>query len=289
MKKMLKKSLMLMVPALLAAGAVFAQNRETPNPASDFLFSWSGTITGYVGKDSRVIFPATIDGFEVTAIGKNAFAGNKVIREVVINNGIKKIDDFAFQNSALRWIRLDSKNLESMGIQVFTGTNLQSFPSNWPRSLNRIENYAFENSQLQGDLVIPEGIVHIGGSAFKGTKITSVTFPRSLRYIENEAFKNCSQLAGDIVIPEGVTEIRREIFSGTKIRSVTLPSTIKLINDKVFLNCRQLTTVTIPASVKKIDFNFDDEYELYVGAFNGTSLNAASKKALTDRGYNKKL
>jgi hypothetical protein len=227
----------LLAPAVLAAGGVSAQNRETPNPASDFKFNAAtGTITGYNGRDSRVVFPAAINGRAVTAIGNGAFAENTTVAEVVINDRIQTIGDEAFMDSGLRWIRIDGTSLRTIGKDAFGGTNLQSFISNWPRSITKIPDRLFVGTQLKGALVIPEGVTEIGLGA----------------------------------------------FSETKIQSVALPSTIKSIERAAFYYCTQLTTVTIPSSVKSITFGTPAPN---VTVFGFTPLNAASMKAMKDRGY----
>jgi hypothetical protein len=228
-----KKGFLFLVLAVLATGGVFVQNRETLNPASDFRFdAATGTITKYVGRNSRVIFPAAINGKPVTAIGEDAFRENKIITEVVINDRIRTIGDAAFYESTLRWIRIDGTSLTSIGAAAFGITLLQSFPGNWPSGIKIIPVGLFQSTPLEGALVIPEGVTEIGDGA----------------------------------------------FASTKIRSLTLPSTIKKIGQWAFVGCASLTTVTIPSSVRSITFG--DE------AFGGTTaLNAANKKALTDRGY----
>ncbi len=53
------------------------------------------TLTGYSGKEKNVTLPSEIDGLPVTAIGKETFK-NTAVESVILPNGIKKIDWFAF-------------------------------------------------------------------------------------------------------------------------------------------------------------------------------------------------
>lgn len=57
----------------------------------------SVTITKYVGSDTDVTIPASIDGLPVTSIGEGAFSGTAV-KKVTIPQGVTHIDWFAFNS-----------------------------------------------------------------------------------------------------------------------------------------------------------------------------------------------
>ena len=201
-----KKLSFLAVLVVFIAGGVFAQNREDPNPDSDFTVDRAGnTITGYNGQDPRVIFPSHINGRPITAIGNAAFRNNKIIREVAISREIISIGNDAFAGSTLRWIRFDG-GVRNIGDRAFANTNLQDFVSNWPGGVRKIPNGLFRSTDLRRGLVIPEGVEEIGNDAFRGTQITSVTLPRTINRIGNYAFSGCTQLT-TVTIPSSVTSI----------------------------------------------------------------------------------
>ena len=69
----------------------------------------TATITEYLGSDDEIIFPSEIDGYKVTAIGKQIFAtwdseyykdnnSYHKIKSVIIENGITTIKESAFYN-----------------------------------------------------------------------------------------------------------------------------------------------------------------------------------------------
>lgn len=58
------------------------------------------TITGYKGKEDVVVMDDYIDGYPVTMIGKNAFAGNSAITTAGFPTELKEIMDGAFKNCA---------------------------------------------------------------------------------------------------------------------------------------------------------------------------------------------
>ena len=76
-------------------------NEAAQTPPSVFTYTVSGdqiTITGYSGSDTKLSIPTAIDGFDVGAIGREAFR-ESALTEVIIPNTVQKIDWFAFYES----------------------------------------------------------------------------------------------------------------------------------------------------------------------------------------------
>ena len=95
---------------------------ETENvTAGKFLYTVSdgkATITGFTGNDSALAIPSSIDGYEVAAIGDDAFDSD-TLQEVTIPEGVTKIGWFAFKEcSALRTVTIP-KSVESIGYSAF--------------------------------------------------------------------------------------------------------------------------------------------------------------------------
>jgi len=79
-------------------------------------------ITGFSGKDTYIVIPSHIDGYEVVKIGESAFANSKVTT-VIISEGIKELDWFAFYACpSLTSITLP-KSISSIGYGAFDGVS----------------------------------------------------------------------------------------------------------------------------------------------------------------------
>lgn len=115
------------------------------------------------------------------------------------------------------------------------------------------ENPAEWRSLSIDALVIGEGVTTVGDFAFDMMFcINSVSFPSTLTYIGDDAFRYARMTS--VVIPEGVTAIGSYAFSTcTKLASVSLPSTLSECEQNIFNNCQELTQVTFASGIKAID------------------------------------
>ncbi|GHT49222.1 hypothetical protein FACS1894102_3610 [Spirochaetia bacterium] len=148
--------------------------KPIPQSEKDFKVKTKGgkvTITGYTGKATKVVIPATIKGKPVTSIGDNAFLGQKNITSISI-----------------------PASVTSIGYGVFMGcTGLTSVSI--PAGVTSIENGVFMGCTGLTSVSIPASVTNIGGLAFEGcTGLTSVSIPVSVTSIGNWAFFGCTGL-----------------------------------------------------------------------------------------------
>jgi hypothetical protein len=136
------------------------------------------------------------------------------------------------------------------------------------------------NADDTDEVVIPKSysgmeITSIGRSAFKMSKVKSVTLPDTIKTIDDFAFSFSSKLE-EININEGVTSIGTNAFSGcTSLKSVTLPSTLKTIGLYAF-DGSAIESIVIPKNVKTVDqYAFAECTELTEVTFEGTKTTIA--------------
>ena len=89
--------------------------------------------------------------------------------------------------------------------------------------------------------------------------VTSVTIPKGVTTIGENAFSGCDNLKS-IVIPEGVTKIESDAFYNCdRLASVTLPKTLVTIGSYAFQDCDALGSIVIPDNVTTIEsWAFED-------------------------------
>lgn len=221
-------------------------------------------------------------------IGTRTFKGGdaSILKEIILPDGLKKIDDYAFEECyGLEWIDIP-EGVTSLGYQIlpnfshleviripasvsemngnpFAGTAVKVVLSPDNPNYEIIDGVLFDkrNHSLVAYLddtgeesyVIPEGTTEICAGAFSYCRLKQIAIPESVTVIGEDAFQNCRNLE-EIVIPESVTEIRADTFNSCeKLKTVSLPNTLEKIGENAFLLCSSLEEITIPQKVTAID------------------------------------
>lgn len=169
------------------------------------------------------------------------------IRSVVVEEGVTKVGDYAFEGlSALSNVILP-KTLEWIGSKGFANcTGLYSVYI--PAGVNQMGDGAFRGcDNLVEFQVDPANAVYttIGGALLTGdqavfiqlpaaAKYMNYAIPETVRKIEDGAFYNCRNIQS-VVIPGGVSEIGELTFSGcTSMKEITLPMNVRTIRPTAF-------------------------------------------------------
>ncbi|MBQ7815283.1 MAG: leucine-rich repeat protein, partial [Thermoguttaceae bacterium] len=131
--------------------------------------------------------------------------------------------------------------------------------------------------ERSGELVVPEGVVDVFISAFEGADFETVRLPKSVRVVNNEAFKDCKSLKR-VVIPEDseLGTIGNTAFGGCEsletfdcpksmkvicasafadcesLKSFVGATSVEEIRDSAFWNCRSLATVELPSGLRQV-------------------------------------
>ena len=95
------KKILLAVIALFLLFLFSSCDNEEYTPADQFSYvvteKYEISITGYTGNWMSVKIPKKIENKPVVEIGKSAFDGNTLIKEVIIPEGVKNIGVNAFR------------------------------------------------------------------------------------------------------------------------------------------------------------------------------------------------
>lgn len=234
MKKIIPILLLLtmLTASLFGCETSVAISRTTPNPKTDFEYSVleDGTIgiDKYIGTDTAVLIPDTIDNMNVTAIKSYAFFSTS-IKEVAIPETVLIIDSSAFESC---------KYLEKVIL---------------PEGLKTINGMAFRRCESLSFIELPQGLEALGCEAFRECKSL-----KSLRIPPN-CFKNYSQeLFNDsgietLELSEGITSIPSIcILDMPSLKKLILPTTLKEINSNSIAGCPELEEIILPEGLEKI-------------------------------------
>lgn len=99
---------------------------------------------------------------------------------------------------------------------------------------------------------LPSTITVIKSSAFRSSKLQSISIPDNVVSIEDEAFGFCTDLV-EVKLPDGITRIADRLFYNCfSLSSVQMPVGIDYIGEFAFYNCRSMKNMVIPTNVKTI-------------------------------------
>ncbi len=190
----------------------------------------TATITGYIGAETDLEIPSTIDGYTVTHIGTKAFLYNTYLTSIVIPNTVTTIGEFAFGVC---------RSLASVTI---------------PKSVTEFKDGAFYTYSLY--------TLNYEGTADDWAKIkfsssSELTsegqiFANPMYFAEYVYFNG--ELLTDIVLTEKTTEISPFAFVYCKTaEKLTMADTVTSVGAYAFAGCENLKAVVIPTSVTNID------------------------------------
>ena len=193
----------------------------------------------------------------VTSIEARAFYGCSGLRNVAMPVSVKTLGDGVFQNCT---------GLESVSIPVsvtaipynaFYGcTSLRTL--DLPVTVKSIGSYAFYSCVSLSSVSIPFSVKSIGDYSFYGcSSLSNLELSSGLETIGYEAFYGCNGLR-EVVIPASVTSVSSYAFDACgNIRRVTVPGCVLSNVFSVFGDsCKTITSLTIAEGVESIDSDF---------------------------------
>ena len=183
------------------------------------------------------------------------------LKKIVIPDNVTDIEGNAFAEcTELSSVTL-SKNLKTMGWQVFGNDNKLN-EIEIPKSLEEcrysvnsagIDGGAFDNCANLKTVTFEEGTTEIAEGLFAGcTGIEQITIPDTVTVIESGAFGGCINLK-EITVPDNVTEIQRSAFEYcSSLKTAKLSGNLESIGVYAFDNCTSLTEVHLSNIIKEI-------------------------------------
>ena len=235
------------------------------------------SIGSYAFSDCLNLTSITIPD-SVTSIGNNAFCNCPSLTSITIPDSVTSIGNGAFDScSGLTSITIPD-SVTSIGDSAFSDcTGLSSITI--PGSVTSIGSYAFYGCSGLKSVTIQDGVTSIGDDAFRGSGLTSIKIPSSVKRINTGAF------AGTPILTKQ-KNYNLKYVEKWLVSCKTSASTAKIqagtvgIADSGFYNCASLTSITIPDSVTSIG------YEAFSGCSKLNSITVAgnNKHYISDNG-----
>lgn len=169
----------------------------------------------------------------------NLYLNNRLVTNLVIPDGIIRINPYAFYNcKGLTNITIPN-NVTNIGSEAFKNTGYYNNTANWTDNVLYIGNHLIEANGVSGEYNIKAGTKTIATEAFMGcSELSSVSIPDSVVCICMSAFNECIGLT-----------------------SVMMGSGLKTISTDAFKSCIHLADVYYNGSL-------DDWKYIYIGIGN---------------------
>ena len=241
LKQLLRLGICGALIALIALIGAVMVSAEEPEYSEGLEFTSNGDGTCYVSgigtcTDTELIIPPVSPaGDTVTAIGGGAFYNCVSLETVMVPASVTHIHFEAFKGcTGLTSVQFaGTSQLTSIESEAFMGCkNLEDFTI--PASVNNIMSGTLDECPILIDfedgvgyvdqwavtsdsditqLILREDTVGIAWGAFASCEnLFSVSFPESVKYINESAFGGCSSLT-DVVIPAGVVTLQQAVFN----------------------------------------------------------------------------
>ena len=155
--------------------------------------------------------------------------------EIIIEDGVKMIDECAFINF----------------------NNLRKRPR--PGSVEKIGSHIFNGCESLEEIELKEGIKEISEFVFGNIKkLKKITIPGSIKKIGEFAFSRCESLE-EIELNDGIKEISKFAFNACKsLKRISIPGSVEKIGEYAFDDCENLEKVEIKNIAAQIDSNAFD-------------------------------
>ncbi len=187
---------------------------------------------------------------------QNLYINDSLMRNLVIPEGISKINPYAFYNcSSLTGIKIP-ESLKEIGYSAFSGcsnlslvaiTNLNDWCNIIFDSLTSnplyYANVLYVNGEKTINLVIPDEISEIKKYSFCGGFFESLTIPNCVTSVGKSAFSNCCNLTGVYITDLG---------AWCNIDFASLDANPLLYAGNLYLNQEKITELILPSEIKRI-------------------------------------
>ena len=248
-------------------GFIFGKNSYTGSySVSQNSKNYSGTKIGsyyYYDADSRIISSSTTTTSTVYYIPNllkkvtvtdasilywGAFQNCSKIEHFILNDEIKKIDDYAFmgcKNLHYFNLSLDS-SVDYIGSFAFSECDsIEDFII--PNSVKTINSNTFNSCSSLHMIELPEGLTTIKLRSFYNCKLLQeINLPSTIQIIEDYAFYNCSSIL-EIYLPENLISIGDYAFSNlNKVKILVIPDSVQTIGEGALQGWSSLEELSIP-------------------------------------------
>ncbi len=220
-------------------------------------------IKGYNGYASTVIVPSSYNGYPIETIEYHAFWGESNIKEIIVSDGIKVIEDEAFGACDKLYRIYLPASLTEVGKNAFQNSyklvqiknQSDVTVTSFAQECEIISDGEFQSTVTtdENGVVIFEydGVRYLLGYDKRSAELdlTGYDIDKVFSYAFSSYRSDYFEFR--IVLPEGLTSIGKYAFSHSDLSEITLPSSLTEISDGAF-SYTYLVSIDLPTSVTSI-------------------------------------
>lgn len=232
----------------------------------------TSTSTVYVDKGNYsgvVTIPSSVTynnkTLNVAYIGKGAFSSCKDLKQVIIPETIKRIEESAFSGSGIEnlvipyGITMISRSLCS-DCRYLVKVIL-------PETVEIIEDDAFQGCESLIEAKLPESLKSIGTWAFLWCyKLEEIVIPNQVNKMGESVFVGCES-AKKLAIGHSIKSLRATFEGCKSLISANIPNNVDFITNDLFHRCSGMDSITIENGESVIRFegsSYDGTPEPYI-------------------------
>lgn len=235
------------------------------NNEPEYMIDNDGTILSYLGGDTDLVVPDTINGIVPTAVDKKLFYYYKDIKSIVLPDSVTLIGQNAFRGTNLE--KIVANGAQELGKYCFEGTKLQN--ADFPNAVK--EYYAFNNTPIVSASL--PNLDYAESGFYNCSQLSSVYIP-NLRAMDYEVFYGCSSLTQELKLPK-LEGLGYKAFANSYFKSIILPMCSNVTKTYAFENCAAETILLGNASTYP-DYTFyqcTNLKNLYLPKIKGIGVN----------------
>lgn len=219
----------------------------------------TSTSTVYVDKGNYsgvITIPSSVTynnkTLNVTYIGKEAFSSCKDLKQVIIPETIKRIEESAFSGSGIENLVIPY-GITTIRRYLCSGCrNLVKVVL--PETVEIIEEDAFQSCESLLEAKLPESLKSIGTWAFLWCyKLEKIIIPNQVNQMGESVFVGCES-AKKLVIGHSIKSLRATFEGCKSLISANIPNNVNSITNDLFHRCSRMDSITIENGESVIRF-----------------------------------
>lgn len=206
------------------------------------------TISPYSGGSLAKGWMENATSYESTPWG-NAGVPEDEIKKIIVNDGVYKIGDYAFEDCGKVsdiWLPDSLTTIGHYGFDSIGEDNEFETIIHGSNVFSVIGTKAFVDSKITGPIIMGEGWERLNANAFTNSHITSIYIakPNSATFVwEDNAFEDAKYLL-DVTICDDLSYVAGGTFNGcTNLKSIEFPNAMNTVYKNAFKNCNAIENV----------------------------------------------